>query len=287
MNRGILIFAHNNRSIDYALMSMIAGALAKKNLNLPVSLVTDQSTIDWMQQSGIYDKAQNIFHKIILTDRPQKDNSRKLSDGGQSRNVPFINYNRNDAYSLTPYDETLLIDSDFLIFSDNLNNYWQYVDKVLIGKSINDIIGPERLGYHDRYVSDTGIHLYWATTIMFKKNDYADHFFTVLNYVKNNYQYFSDLFRFSNKTYRNDIAFSVAQHLIDGFETKLENHLPPVFTTLDTDTLVDVDTEGKLTFILNLMANEKHVASAIKNLDVHVMNKDSLIRNSEKLLGLI
>jgi len=287
MTRGVLIFAHNSRSIDYALMAMIAGGLAKKNLNLPVSLVTDQSTIDWMKQSNIYEKALSIFENFIITERPEKNNNRKLSDGGQSRTVPFINFNRNDAYSLTPYEETLLIDSDYLIFSDTLNNYWQYTDKVLIGKSINDIVGFERLGYHDRYVSDTGIHLYWATTIMFRKNKYSEKFFALLNYVKNNYQYFSDLFRFSNKVYRNDIAFSIAQHLIDGFETQTENHLPAVFTTLDTDTLVDVDPDGKLTFILNLMANEKHVATAFKDLDVHVMNKDSLIRNSEKLLELI
>lgn len=30
MKKGILIYAHNNRAVDYALMSIIAGGLAKK-----------------------------------------------------------------------------------------------------------------------------------------------------------------------------------------------------------------------------------------------------------------
>lgn len=287
MSRGVLIFAFNSRDVDYALMSIVSGGLAKKNLGLPVSIITDQSTVDWMIQSNIYTTALTVFDKIILTDRPTKENFRNLHDGGTKKTVPFINFNRNDAYSLTPYDETLLIDSDYLIFSNVLNSYWEYADRVLIGRSINDIVGPSRLGYHDRYVSDTGIHLYWATTVMFRKNEYAQRFFSILNHVKENYQYFSDLFRFSQKPYRNDIAFSVAQHLIDGFETQSSVHLPPIFTTLDTDILVDVDKSSKLTFVVNLSANERYVACAIKNLDVHIMNKDSLIRHSSDLLELV
>lgn len=287
MSRGIVIFAHNNREIDYALMSMISGGLAKKNLGLPVSLITDDSTITWMHESGIQEKSKNIFDQIISVDKPITNNSRNLRDGAASKTVPFVNLNRNTVFDLTPYDETLLIDSDFFIFTDRLNNYWEYTDKVLLGSSINDIVGQQRLGYHDKYVSDTGVHLYWATTVMFKKNDYARHFFNTLSYVKENYEYFADLFRFNSKVYRNDIAFSVAQHLVDGFETQVSVHLPPVFSTLDTDTLYDVSLDGKLSFLINLIANEKYVASAVKNVDVHIMNKNSIIRNSKNLMELI
>ena len=152
MNRGILIFAYNSRDVDYALMALISGGLAKKHLELPVSLVTDQSTVDWMKQSNIYERCVSVFDKIILTDRPIYNNTRNLHDGASQKTVPFINFNRSDAYSLTPYDQTLLIDSDFLIFSNNLNAYWEYSERVLIGRSINDILGQTRLGYHDVYV---------------------------------------------------------------------------------------------------------------------------------------
>ena len=50
MTRGILIFAHNNRDVDYALMSIVSGHLAGKYLQVPVSLITDKFTIEWMKQ---------------------------------------------------------------------------------------------------------------------------------------------------------------------------------------------------------------------------------------------
>ncbi len=285
MNRGILIFAHNNRDVDYALMSTISGALAKKHLGLPVSLVTDQPTIDWMGESRIWDKADTIFDKIITVEKPITDNSRKLHDGTDGKIVPFVNLNRTDAYSLTPYDQTLLIDSDFLVFSDNLNNYWEYSDKVLLGQSINDVIGKTRLGYHDSYVSDTGPHLYWATTVMFTKNEYSKNFFSILAHVKENYDYFSDLYRFYVKNYRNDIAFSIAQHIMDGNETRAEAHLPPVFSFIDKDVLHSVDKNGRLTFLVN-SGLDKFCAASIKNTDVHIMNKASIVRNSNSLWEL-
>lgn len=287
MNRGVLIFAHNNRDVDYALMSIISGSLAKKNLGLPVSLVTDRTTLTWMETSGIKQKAIEVFEQIIITDKPQTDNSRKLHDGNESKFVPFVNLNRTDAFSLSPYDQTLLIDSDYLIFTDNLNKFWEYSETVLLGQSINDIIGTDRLGYHDRYVSDTGVHLYWATTVMFTKNEYSENFFSLLSYVKENYQYYSDLFRFYTRNYRNDIAFSVTQHIMDGFETKSSIHLPPVFSTLDRDILETVKEDGSLVFLINMIMNEKYIAASVKDVDIHVMNKSSITRNAEKLLALI
>lgn len=287
MTRGILIFAHNNRDVDYALMSIISGGLAKKNLSLPVSLVTDTTTVDWMEQSNIWSKAEKIFDKIILVNKPVTDNSRKLHDGIDSKLVPFVNLNRTDAYSLTPYDQTLLIDSDFLIFSDNLNNYWEYSDRVLLGQTINDVIGTTRIGYHDRYISDTGPHLYWATTVMFTKNEYSKNFFTILNYVKENYDYFSDLYRFQIKNYRNDIAFSIAQHIIDGNETRIDSHLPAVFSFIDRDVLYSVEENGKMTFLVYASNGDRFCASSIKNTDVHIMNKASIIRNADNLWNLI
>ena len=286
MNRGVLIFAHNNRDVDYALMSIISGSLAKKNLGLPVSLVTDETTLTWMETSGIKQKAIEVFEQIIITDKPQTDNSRRLHDGNESKFVPFVNLNRTDAFSLSPYDQTLLIDSDYLIFTDNLNKFWEYSETVLLGQSINDIIGTDRLGYHDRYVSDTGVHLYWATTVMFTKNEYSENFFSLLSYVKENYQYYGDVFRFDSRQYRNDISFSVAKHILDGFEETVSGNLPPVLSALDKDILYSAE-NAKLTFLVNHRLDNNFCAAAIKGQDIHIMNKQSIIRNSESLLEMI
>lgn len=286
MNKGILIYAHNSRAVDYALMSVISGGLAKKYLNVPASLVTDPSTVEWMRESKILEKATEVFENLIIVDRPQTNNTRKLSDGDSTETVPFLNSNRSSAWDITPYDRTLLIDSDFLIFSNRLAEYWDVDADVMIGESINDICDGARLGYHDRYVSDVGVKLYWATTVMFTKNQTSKLFFDTVNLVKENYEYYADIFRFDSRQYRNDIAFSIAKHILDGYEEIPHSNLPPVLTLLDRDILHSVD-KNKLILLTNSRLDSNFCAASITGLDIHVMNKQSIHRNKNSLMELI
>lgn len=286
MTRGVLLFAHNNREVDYALLSIIAGGLAKKYLNVPVSLVTDKETKEWMEKSDILEKAEKVFDKIILTKRIDNNNVRKLNDGSQSKLVPFLNATRYQAYELSPYERTLLIDSDFLIFSDRLSNYWDHPASVLIGHSVNDIVG-DRIGYLDKTVSETGPHLYWATTVMFSKNKEAATFFKLLEIISKEYEVFGDLYRFNTKQFRNDIVFSVAKHIMDGFAVNDSDSLPPLLTVQDRDMLIKV-TNSQLHFLINnSQAPDTYFVSSIKDLDVHIMNKQSIVRHSKELLEML
>lgn len=287
MNKGILMFAHNSRDIDYASLSLIAGSLAKKNLNVPVSLVTDASTINWMKESNVIDYAESLFDKIIEVDRPGTSNSRIIHDGDNGKYVPFINQDRPNVYDLTPYDRTLMIDSDFLIFTDRLNQYWDADSDVMISDKFENIRNGEA-GYLDANVSETGPKLYWATTVMFSKNNNSKIFFDLVRHVREHYKYYASVYRFSSSVYRNDIAFSIAKHIIDNFSTDVHNNLPPVFSVIDRDELVTVKDDGNLIFLLNsdLEPGVQRPAS-VKNLDIHIMNKQSILRHKDNLLGLI
>lgn len=287
MTKGILLFAHNNRTVDYSLLALISGGLAKKHLKFPVSLVTDPTTVDWMRESKIYNKSQEVFDKIIEVEKPVTENYRNLQDGEEKVKVPFVNSNRSNAYELSPYDRTLLLDSDYFVFSNRLNEYWDVDEDILISRSMNDVYDEKRKGYHDVYISDTGIHMFWATTVMFSKTPRAKAFFDMVNFVRDNYQYYGDIFRFSTRQYRNDISFSVAKHIISGFETELEPSLPPVLTSIGRDILSEVREDGKLVFLISPMTGSTPFAISIKNIDVHIMNKQSVTRNADKLLELI
>lgn len=286
MTKGILIYAHNNRTVDYALIAIISGGLAKKHLGQPASLVTDQATVDWMIESKIYHKATTVFENIFTVPRPGSDNFRGLHDGTERNVVQFINGNRNSAYDITPYQRTLLIDADFLVFSNRLAEYWNVDSDVMIGESINDIYDNQRMGYHDRYVSDVGIKLYWATTVMFTKNTYSKMFFDLVRHVKDNYQYYADTYRFDSKQYRNDISFSIARHILEGFEQSSMGCLPPVLTLLDRDMLHSVDA-GRLTVLVSPKLDGNYCAASMHDLDMHVMNKQSIVRHSGHLLEMI
>jgi len=240
-----------------------------------------------MKSSGIYEKAESVFEHIIEVERPKTDNTRRLYDGIENKVVPFVNANRSSAWDVTPYDRTLLIDSDFLIFSDRLSEYWNVEEDFLISKAMNDIVDTDRLGFHDRYITDTGVHLFWATTIMFTKNSYSKSIFDMVDFVRSRYDYYGDLFRFSTRQYRNDISFSVAKHILDGFETNTTMSLPPVLTTLDKDSLVDVSESGALRFLVTPTLNSNYCLASVKDRDIHVMNKSSITRNINSLLRLI
>jgi hypothetical protein len=282
MNCGVLIFAHNSRDVDYALMAIIAGGLAKYHLNVPVSLVTDQSTIDWLKESTRYSQAESLFDQMIVVDRPSTDNIRRLNDGAESKTVPFINANRSSAWDLTPYDRTLLIDSDYLIFSRTLSEYWNYNSSFMISSAMNDLRG-DRKGVLDSWVSDEGIPLYWATNIMFTKNQESKLYFDLVRSIKENYQIYAEIYRFDSRIYRNDIAFSIAKHIIEGFVTSPTNNLPPILTAQDKDLIAAVHKSGLTMLIQDTLSNNM-ILGDFSNRDIHVMNKQAIIRSATDLL---
>lgn len=286
-NIGGLIFAHNSEQIDYALLSVISAGLAKKNLSIPFTLVTDDSTVSWMKESNLYDKALEIFEHIEFFEVKGDNNKRKLMDGKDSQIVPFKNSSRSMAYFLSPYDRTLLIDSDFLINSKNLLPYLYSQYPMMISKTMDSLNGSE-IRIHDEYVSDTGIRLFWATCMIFDKNKENETLFSLVEYIKNNYQLYGDLYGYQNTAqFRNDIAFSIAMHIMSGFIDDDIKFLPPLLTSFDQDILIDVDSDRYKFLVESNLGTDSYIMCSCKKLDIHVMNKQSIIRNKDRLMNLI
>jgi hypothetical protein len=157
----------------------------------------------------------------------------------------------------------------------------------MIGNAMNDIIG-DRKGILDKRISEVGPHMHWATTVMFKKNNVAKMFFNLVTFVRENYAYYGDLYRFDSRQYRNDIAFSIAKHILDGFEENTVMSLPDVTTVLDCDILENIKEDLKLEFLVcDKNDSQKYFLTSVKNKDLHIMNKQSIIRHKDKLLKLI
>jgi hypothetical protein len=108
MSKGILVFAFNNSHIDYISQAIEIAKRAKRHLNLPVTIVTDTEV-----QSLVFDKV--ILYNLKSQNIKQYHNG-SLSNKG----LTFKNDARIAAYDLSPYDETLVVDTDFLIADDKL-----------------------------------------------------------------------------------------------------------------------------------------------------------------------
>lgn len=284
MNNGVLIFAHNSMELSYLTLAIVSGKLAKKNLRVSVSLVTDQKSLDEVADTDINSQINEIFDHVIIINTPNTDNVRNLQDGTDSHVIPFVNSSRPSAWELTPYYRTLLIDSDFLIFSDHLNNYWE-TDELLINGAINDICLSDRLSYNEQNVSASGVKLLWATNVMFTKNAESKIFFNLVEHIRANYDVYREIYKFDTIQYRNDISFSIAHHIMSGFIPNSLNYFPKIFTAIDKDILFMVKDCGKLLFLI-AQPNGNYTATSFKNLDVHVMNKKSILRHADALMRL-
>ena len=74
--------------------------------------------------------------------------------------------------------------------------------------------------------------------------------------------------------------------MLNGFENRGED-LPPILTLLDKDLIHSID-KNQLRVYLNDSMIEDHVfIASIKDLDVHVMNKQSIIRNAKEFLEIL
>jgi hypothetical protein len=184
-SRGILAFAFNTPTTDYVNIASNTLALASKKLDLPYTLVTD--TADREFTNNRFDIDQKEF-------------------------VSWRNFNRYSAYELSPYDETLVIDVDYLVVDNSIlkifNCEWDY----LLQRNSHALTDnwPQLMG-------NLSLPYVWATVFAFRKTPRAELFFDLIKRIQQNYSYYRALFNIQERNYRNDYAFSIADIVLNGF----------------------------------------------------------------------
>ncbi len=274
MTQGILIFAFNSDGVDYVKLAILSAKRAKKFLNKPVSLVTDS-------KQHLIDNFPNdvaVFDKIIDSVDNTTQTKRFYNGVTEFTKHVWKNSNRVDSYTATPYDETLVIDSDFIINSSFLSYVWEQPNDFLIYTKHNDLAGWRDTREFD-FVSEQSIPFYWATVFFFKKSKQNDSFFSLIKHIKENWIYFVKLYQLNSTKFRNDLAFSIAIHMMNGFTqgnfaTAIANKLT---YTLDRDFLIK-QKDQSMTFLVQAKnSTDEYTLVKTTNLDVHVMNKNSLL----------
>jgi hypothetical protein len=290
LDKGILLFAYNNREIDYVRIASVAARLAKKNIQVPISLVTDKSTIDWAfsQDSDL----MSAFDNVILTDDLQKTitQDKRFYDGSLDyKKTRFDNNFRTWCYLLSPYDKTLVMDIDLLIMNDRLKSIWDTDVDFMINADHFDL-AQDRDDFEFKRTSDYGIDFYWATVFYFKKTEWTKTFFELCQHIVENYDFYVFTYRLPAHLMRNDYVFSIAIHIMNGFSNKTKPAKLPCqfYYTLDRDVLYKVNSENDLTFFVEKKGyNGEYLLARTVNQNVHVMNKYSLFRNVSVLEEVI
>jgi hypothetical protein len=281
MTRGVLIFAHNGK-IDYGTQAVLSCRYAKKHLGVPVSLVADSATVDKVD----VDFGLGDFDKVILDD-VQVTNLRTLRNGTEVELVEFKNGNRSDAYSLTPYDQTLVIDSDLLICNSSLNEFWEsgYNFSIAAGSYDPATVAEIPTGYT---VSKYSIRMLWATMFMFTKSDEVETLFDLVTTIRSNYNYYAQLFEFDASKFRNDYVFSIACHMLSGCTgDKWFGQLPHPVLLKETDQLVKVHNDNEFTLMSRDNASGDYFLTRVQDQNLHFINKRNMLENFTELNGAL
>lgn len=292
MTRGIVIFGINNTRIEYVRLAMMAAAFAKKNMpGIPICLITDEDSVSQFR-TGDKSFTQELTDKF--TDVVVIDSSKELPNVRTYRDTRyyhfkehFKNSGRSSVYHLSPYDETLLIDCDYLICNNSLNAVWGNHEEVMINKEAIGLMHNEMMTDEQR-LNPFGIKMYWATVVYFRKGEKAKLLFDLIEHVKDNWDFYKILYDFPGTLFRNDYAFSIAIHMLNGFvEEDFVVDLPDkkILTALDFDQFYGISSSKTLHFFANdLKENWKFYATKITGVNVHCMNKLSLINNMKEIM---
>jgi len=290
MTSGVLMFAHNNREIDYGMMAYVSARYVEKHLKVPISLVTDSGTINWLDKTDI--SLKTVFDKIILTDelsRPILHDKRFYDGSINYKKTVFNNGFRSRSYELTPYDQTLVIDTDLLIKNDRLKNIWNSNTDFMINSKHIDL-AYDRENSEFQRVSEYTVDFYWATAFYFRKTLWTETFFNLCQHISENYDYYRFTYQISYPVLRNDFIFSIAIHIMNGFTniTSPEKLPAEIYYTFDRDELYQVNPDGTLVFLIQKKNSlGQYTLAKTDNQNIHIMNKYSYNRNIANLLEVL
>lgn len=263
MSKGIVIFAYNSK-LDYVSIATIAAQLAKKHLGLPVTLITDTEEVDY-----------DVFDNVII----QQSNSRGqrvFKFANRTERTVWHNQNRSNAYELSPYDQTLLIDADYLIFNNSLAKLFDTNLEFACYDRVHELSGWTSLQNGAR-VGDPGIHMQWATVVYFTKCELAENVFGFMQTIKENYGYYSGLYNFSMELFRNDYTLSIALQVLTGYNQNNFTQIPGTLISANTPVeIAEARPNGEVVLTWT-ESNGKKKVTKVTNTNIHIMNKDSII----------
>lgn len=262
MSRGVLLFAFDVHDVSYFNMAVHAAKRARHFLDLPSTLITDKNSLP--------KDHDDIFEHIIIVD-PDKSNKK-------DRKV-WINKGRSQAYTLSPYDETLLLDVDYIINSDRLNNVFEFGTDFCCHDQTSFLLWPDS---GSEMLSDQSYSTLWATVVYFAKSKRAKQIFECMKMIEDHYHYYSMLHGFLSKPYRNDFALTLALRIANGHLDDKSMFIPWALLHTDKNTNVyssctsDTNTKFTVELVKNHTGKMKKEYISVQDCDFHVMNKACL-----------
>lgn len=247
-DKGILLFSFDTAEFQYSKITKKCIELLRIHCpDIPVVVVGDR----------IIESADGT----ILAEDPQP-NINNLRGPKQWKNLARV-----DAYDLSPFDCTIIIDSDYLVYDKNLMKLFESEQSVLAHRSWCDLNYAE---VSNIQMGNSMIDMMWATVLMFKKNKEVEQMFNYWRHALKNYQYYAELFGLNKRMVRNDHAFTIAM-------AKMQEYGPMEHTIIPWDIITaNQNFEVKQITKDNIVLEDQHGEITVDQ-SVHILNKESLL----------
>jgi hypothetical protein len=213
MTTGALIFAYNNEQIDYVAMAKWSARNIERHLGIPTTVITDNN----IKGAG----------------------KRHFTDVGT---VTWHNLNRMNAYALSPYERTLVLDADYVVASDQLKLLLQADQDFMCHRWAYDITGLQT--FEDlNYFGTHRFPMWWATVMVFNRCKKAELIFDSMSMIRDNWTHYRQLYGNTRSTYRNDHALSIALNIENGHTLETTDIPWQLASITPTHTLTQVDND--------------------------------------------
>ena len=253
-SRGVVVFAFNTSSTDYVKIADRTSRLISQYLQLPITLITD------VDSTPVFE-----YDQVIRVD----------SSGSTFRNTTdyrlqqWRNFDRYLAYELSPYYETILIDTDYLVLDDSLIKLFatEFDYKLMHhSENIYELL-PEEMGA-------TGLPFVWATVVLFRKTERTRLFFNLIGRIQRNYNYYSLLYNIREGNYRNDYAFAIANNILNGYSLNEDQSIPWQMLTIEKPIERITVTNSQIRIY------HANLGIVLPRQNIHVMDKEYLLSNN-------
>ena len=271
-SRGVVMFAHNNATVDYVKQAIFAAMQVKKYLSLPVTLITS----DQIHLNTKYKTQATVFDTVIAVPESHTTQTRDFHNGVDTKvNDLWKNHLRSTAFTLSPYDETIVMDTDYIVGNTNLLKCFHSKEDFLIHQKSIYINYFYKSEWKIKYISEIGMEMYWATVFYFKKTEKVCQLFDLIAHVKDNWDYYRFIWQITEINFRNDYAFSMAIHMLNGNNKGAwPRNLPDSLYYITDRDKADSFNEGR--WQLSLCTGSSYIKTVAQQVNLHVMNKFSL-----------
>lgn len=241
MSKGFLIFARNTKDVNYVQQAYALALSIKfsQHTYKNVTLVTNDI---------VPKKYQKAFDNVIPIPWVATNTSSR-----------YAAEHRWKLYHVTPYEETIVLDSDMILLED-ISTWWEFCSPYSLtycSQITNHKLEPVIDTVHRKAFISNNLPGPYCALHYFKKNQTAYEFYKILEFVCNNWEWCYD--KFAPNNYQNCLSMDLATAIaikLSGLEDEIIHqisplafvHMKPFIQGWDLPT---VDWQDSVSYVLN------------------------------------